>query len=545
MTARFLVKSRHKTIWYARVLVPRDLRSLFGKNELRKSTRTENKRLAQTRALVFYSDCTRIFDYLRERVARKKKKNRREPSKGDNPYIDSYMSFTDDFGRKHEFDFSNYPNGAELEQKAYDKAKSESVLRYENLSFEEKKLIHGASTNEANVEVESKLSTTEVIESLKRERLKQINKPGKFNGVSESTINQELPRFEFWNAVLPEKISEITRAKVKEIASWLRYIPSRMTQKSLSPLQAVKIAEEKNVEGSLETPKSTYNKWATVLRAILSHAYQCGAHHEDLSHFIECPNAAADPDIIAEPFDNDDLKLLFDGASYGKHFKKASLRVSFEARFWIPLFGLFSGCRLEELAQLTMNDVKREGSMHFFLVGNQEFAADGKPKRIKNRNSIRPVPIHKVLLDIGFLEYLEHRRAGKDQSLFNLTRPSSGKFGGQFSKYFTRKSEGTSGYIERCGVTSSGLHIDGTTWRKSFHSLRHTVITALYQTDVSEEMIATTVGHKGVSFQTRRYKAASETDQLSKRYKVIQSLDYPAIDFASIRWSDHSSINSQ
>ncbi|MFT4800238.1 MAG: hypothetical protein ACI9W1_003679, partial [Candidatus Azotimanducaceae bacterium] len=31
----------------------------MGKNELRRSTRTENKRMAQARALMFYSECAK------------------------------------------------------------------------------------------------------------------------------------------------------------------------------------------------------------------------------------------------------------------------------------------------------------------------------------------------------------------------------------------------------------------------------------------------------------------------------------------------------
>jgi len=56
-------------------------------------------------------------------------------------------------------------------------------------------------------------------------------------------------------------------------------------------------------------------------------------------------------------FTKDDLRLLFgDSKEYGqdKHTKAAN--------FWVPLLGLYTGARMEELCQLLIEDVvQRDG----------------------------------------------------------------------------------------------------------------------------------------------------------------------------------------
>ncbi len=182
--------------------------------------------------------------------------------------------------------------------------------------------------------------------------------------------------------------------------------------------------------------------------------------------------------------------------------------------------------------------------MHYFIVTNEGRVADGEPKRIKNKNSVRPIPIHQKLLACGFLDFLIERRKDAYKGLFNMIRSNNGKFAGQFSKYFSKKS-GSKGYVQRVGVESHGEYVDGTTWRKTFHSFRHTAITALYQTDVAEEMIATVMGHKGrTEFQTQNYRARSNTDQLQKRAKTISAIDYPGVDFDGISWKSFRNVRS-
>ena len=57
-----------------------------------------------------------------------------------------------------------------------------------------------------------------------------------------------------------------------------------------------------------------------------------------------------------EPFSDDDLKKLFGSTEYrDQSFAKAS-------EFWIPLLGLYTGARINELAQLHMINRRPEST---------------------------------------------------------------------------------------------------------------------------------------------------------------------------------------
>jgi integrase len=73
------------------------------------------------------------------------------------------------------------------------------------------------------------------------------------------------------------------------------------------------------------------------------------------------------------------------------------------ARYWVPLIACCQGLRAEEVCQLTLVDVGMQSgvfSIHITVESG----------RVKNEDSQRWVPVHKVLLDLGFAEYVESQR---------------------------------------------------------------------------------------------------------------------------------------
>ena len=68
------------------------------------------------------------------------------------------------------------------------------------------------------------------------------------------------------------------------------------------------------------------------------------------------------------------------------------------ALFWLPLLGLYTGARLNELCQLTPSNVREEDDIAYLDITNE---ADGQ--RIKTSSGKRIIPIHQRLIDLGFL----------------------------------------------------------------------------------------------------------------------------------------------
>jgi integrase len=69
---------------------------------------------------------------------------------------------------------------------------------------------------------------------------------------------------------------------------------------------------------------------------------------------------------------------------------------------------------------------------------------------------------------------------------------SSGRI---FCANVTRKGNGESVYIERCGVESRWSTPVGKVEKQRFHSLRHTAITKLFDANIREADIALVMGH--------------------------------------------------
>jgi len=476
----------------------------------------------------------------------------KQPSDGSS-FTTKLITGQDAFGNKIEVDFGGAENleAAKFEVDTLARLQAESHERRLDLVNKfgrEPELLKAAldqlSPAVASVQVDRVMTIEELADNYISYRRTLIKTPGNKKGsITERTFKEELPRVAFWiSAFAGKSLHELRRGDIVDVADWLKYLPSRFTLRKLSNSQAIEIAKENMAKGEGRLAVSTYNKWAIPLRGMLRRAFKLGATEVDLEVFIECYDAKDKQESDVQPFSITDLKKIFPGSNYGEKFLKASKLVSAEAKFWLPLVGLFSGCRLEEMAQLTVADVKKDQSMgiQYLVVTNEGVAADDENQSTKNLNSVRPVPIHPTLVEIGFLDYVEERTSlGPRTSLFNLTRSTRDRFSDQFSKYFTRKGDHSRGYLERCGIETRRTTSSGSVEKQSFHSLRHTTISKLYEQNVPAEQIALVMGQKGrETYESENYRKKSETDRLSLRQSVIEQVTYVGVDFGSIKWGN-------
>ncbi|MGF6512461.1 DUF6538 domain-containing protein [Paraburkholderia sp. 32] len=131
-----------------------------------------------------------------------------------------------------------------------------------------------------------------------------------------------------------------------------------------------------------------------------------------------------------------------------------------EAAYWLPLLGLFTGARIEELAQLVPGDIRqetyREQDSTERTVWVMRITADSPGQTLKTAASRRRIPLHPALLDRGLIAYVESRN--RETWLFPVRISPKGSHSANFSQWFHR-------YLrEVCGVTDD---------RMVFHSFRH------------------------------------------------------------------------
>jgi len=153
-------------------------------------------------------------------------------------------------------------------------------------------------------------------------------------------------------------------------------------------------------------------------------------------------------------------------------------------RRWIPLIGLWSGLRLEEICQLRHTDLRE-------IDGSWCFSVNKDAGHLKTPSAQRLVPIHPWLIQRGFLEEIGHRNRerSENQVWLELERDSLGRYSNSFGKWFGR-------YKTKLGFQ---------TRVQCFHSLRHTFTDRLKQNSVAEPVIRQLVGHSEQSITLGRY----------------------------------------
>ena len=150
---------------------------------------------------------------------------------------------------------------------------------------------------------------------------------------------------------------------------------------------------------------------------------------------------------------------------------------------------------------------------------------DRPDKHLKILSSRRIVPIHDTLIDLGFIEFVEllKKRQPNRQRLFQELKLSEGSYIRNVSRFFNRR------YLPKLGLKTD---------RKTFHSLRHTVIDHLTQKGVEINYIQDLVGHSQGNVTQGRYgKGFNPGILFNKCVKKIlyQTSHMRVIDFKILR----------
>ncbi|EOG7700951.1 tyrosine-type recombinase/integrase [Vibrio parahaemolyticus] len=170
--------------------------------------------------------------------------------------------------------------------------------------------------------------------------------------------------------------------------------------------------------------------------------------------------------------------------------------------YWIPIVLLHTGARIGEISQLRTKDVYREKGLWVISIND-----DGEYMSVKSRSSVRLIPIHPRLIELGFTNYCEARRSSGAEQLFDL-RPIGVDldWGKQFAKRFER-------VLTETGFVGKN--------RPTLHSFRHTFIDELQQKGVPENVVAELVGHAKKRMTYGRYGKNLSIDLLYKALNEI------------------------
>ncbi|MEA9709327.1 site-specific integrase [Xanthomonas campestris] len=168
----------------------------------------------------------------------------------------------------------------------------------------------------------------------------------------------------------------------------------------------------------------------------------------------------------------------YDRAQIQALFAPEALAKLSESARWASLIGLYTGARASEVGQLLVKDVLEEDGIPCIRISDE-----GEHQKVKTEVSLRTVPLHPEILEMGFLDWIDGKRKVGETRLFPAAKATAVNGQGNWiTKAFSRH-----------------LAEVGKGWepaKRGFHSLRKTFIQELQGVGVVSELRAQIVGHE-------------------------------------------------
>ena len=220
-----------------------------------------------------------------------------------------------------------------------------------------------------------------------------------------------------------------------------------------------------------------------------------------------------------EPFTADDLRKILKPETYlgwtvnFKHRFRPDRATNQLPYYWCFLLGIFSGMRTNEICQMLLSQVTKEKGIWFMFV------EDSEDTKVKTESSIRKIPVHPQLIDLGFIDYVANlkRRKKPIRVFWELSELRDG-YASKVSRHYNEK------FLPSIGV-----------WKKHtkvLYCTRHTFINKLYSEKVDENVIKTLVGHEK-EFTMRHY--GGDPFAPERLLEEISKVNYSGINWKKLK----------
>lgn len=331
--------------------------------------------------------------------------------------------------------------------------------------------------------------------TVRTEHLSEIERHG---GLAPKTLGDRRDALELLSEITGNKpVAQITKADARQVKSVLIHLPKN--RKKSPETAGLSLADALKVPNTERLATRTVNAYLGNLQTFFKWAVDNGHAAENVFSGMRVKAGKATAEK-RDAFTPEQMRTLV------QHLTGTSANpfdpVPKDTHKWVTLIAVYTGMRLNEVAQLLVADVKCDDDVWYFNVtevvdpGTENA---GAKKRLKNSSSERKVPVHARLLELGLLAFVESRinrhgpkgrAAETGERLFHdLPYCPKNGYGRNVGRWFNDK------LLPALDMNQPGL---------VFHSLRHTVTTRLAQSGVPEAQIKAILGHAqaGVTFNT-------------------------------------------
>lgn len=283
--------------------------------------------------------------------------------------------------------------------------------------------------------------------------------------------------------------------------------------KLLSIDQVIQLAKQHNLDTlSVRTYRNKAEKVQSFLRHLEEEEY---IDTKPLNAFSKIKNVKKDKKH-RPAFTEEQLQLLFNC----KEFYQGAWHKKYLWRHWGLLLALYTGARVNEICQLDVDDIIKDKATGIHYINIKK----SSNKSLKTANSSREVPVHKTLIALGFLNYVEHQKRKKENKLFSeLTCGHDGKWCRKLKDWFNEK------YLKQVGIDK---YVSENHTTLSFHSFRNTVINYEKQHGLERSVMEEVVGHEKAVKETTHddyadlYNLKNRKREIDKLYFNIDVKDF-------------------
>ena len=288
-------------------------------------------------------------------------------------------------------------------------------------------------------------------------------------------------------------VSLISRDDLLKFRDILFQMPTKLNQKNKY--------KGKNLEQILHLGKNdsklsevTVQKYMIRVAQFFNYSYDSGYISKSITNNINVKIKIDPTDRKVLPYSKEEAQTIFKIVQDFKNTNRSpSKRINANDLYYITMIAAYSGMRINEITQLRYKDIVKRNGILCFNINKEE------GKTTKNTNSIRVVPVHSKLLELGLIEFIDTRKNGK--TIFGVNNKI-------FSEIFRSQ-------IQRKRICQDK--------EKTFYSFRHYFIDYLVQREVETNVIAQIVGHeKQYKILLNTYAKPINPDILKAKIEMVE-----------------------
>ncbi len=323
----------------------------------------------------------------------------------------------------------------------------------------------------------------------------------------KKTIEENARCLNWLNAAIGHKnIKLVSKDEMRDFRDMIEAIPKNyMKEKELNNL-TVQEAVKANKNLEVISPETAHKYWGTISAFMKWVTLEYDINVSPITGLkVTVKKNALDK---KDPFSHEQLKVWFNSPIYsgckspGNRLKPGELIIK-DGLYWVPLIGLYTGMRLGEIIQLALTDLCLVDDIWVFDV---KADPDDVNKSVKTMSSVRKVPLHKNLIEFGFIQYWDKQKKKNMKRIFEEIKPSTkGYYSDLFSKKFRYR-------MEKLGIKTD---------KTSFHSLRHNVKNAFKDKDILDTHQDAILGHAQSGMN-----AVYGSNQIKKLKECIDLVEY-------------------